>query len=142
MKVAPEFVWNALVQPEIVADYHFAPLLEIDLREGGAIRYGSEDAVLISGRILEFISGNSLSHTFQFGTESHSGTETDEETIVAYELEAESEGTLLRLTHSGFASENQTYANVIGGWPHILANMRQLLETERDRGSESEAASS
>ncbi|MEM7600862.1 MAG: SRPBCC domain-containing protein [Verrucomicrobiota bacterium] len=131
--VAPlESVWHALITPAIVAKYHLAPLLKIELEEGGKIVFGTEEAVMISGRITEITPSESLAHTFVFGTQHHSRTETDGEKLVTYQLERLSSSTMLMVTHSGFESENQTYANITGGWPHILASMKQTLEADQD----------
>jgi len=121
-------VWRALVEPEIVGRYHLAPLAHIELRPGGAIRYGTGKAALIAGTIVEAHPGERLSHTFRFGAISHPGVEADADTLVTYDLRAEGGQTVLRLIHSGFAEDNQTRANIAGGWPYILGQLKAEAE--------------
>ena len=35
----------------------------------------------------------------------------------------------LTVTHTGFKSEDQTFADVTGGWPVILSSLKSVLET-------------
>ena len=118
-----------MVDPDSVSRYHLAPLHEIHLVPGGLIAYGSAGNILIQGTILEVAEEARLFHTFRFSAELP-GTQDEPETTVAYHLAREHGGTLLTLSHSGFPSENQTYHNIAGGWPHILAGMKTFLETD------------
>ena len=47
---------------------------------------------------------------------------------VVYALRADGDATVLTLTHDGFDEVNQSYANATGGWPIILARMKDRLE--------------
>ena len=117
-----------MVDPGSVSRYHLAPLHEIHLVPGGVIAYGSAGNILIQGTILEVAEEARLFHTFRFSAELP-GTQDDPETTVAYRLTRHDGGTLLSLVHSGFPTENQTYHNISGGWPHILEGMKTFLET-------------
>ena len=125
---APEDVFAALVDPERVNQYHMAPLFKIGTVPGEEILYGSADDIMISGRITRLLPGEVLEHTFRFGPESHAGTEVDADTLVNYTLEPVGGETRLTLRHSGFAEENQTFANISGGWPYILEGLKGYLE--------------
>lgn len=122
-------VWSALVQPEQVAQYHFVPLLKLETFPGGEIAYGMGDDVMISGKITRFEPSAVLAHTFNFAPGEHSAlAEADPETLVTYTLDSPpSGGTRLTLVHSGFPYQNQTYANIEGGWPAILDGLRRYL---------------
>jgi uncharacterized protein YndB with AHSA1/START domain len=116
-------VWNALVTKETVDRYHIAPLHTLELQEDGRISYGAEEE-LISGRILSLEEPTRLVHTFHFA-----GSK-DSETQVAYEIETEGEKMCsLTISHTGFEEENQTFANISGGWPVIASSLKTLLET-------------
>lgn len=125
LKATPAQVWDALVNPAIVASYHMAPLRRIELRTGGTIEYGSSEAASIIGKITELQAGRLLQHTFRF-TELLDGASDDPESWVRYELLPAGEETCLRLLHGGFTSENQTYANIRDGWPYILKGLVAL----------------
>lgn len=123
----PDAVWQAIVDPTLVAQYYLVPLLEIDLTPGGRIAYGTAEESLITGEVENFELGLRLRHTFRF---SHSilGTADDPVTTVTYLLEPSPHGTTLTLIHSDFPRENQTYANIAEGWPAILHGLKNLLE--------------
>lgn len=122
----PEEVWLALTDPTRVSEYHLAPLRILEPRKGGRIIYGPEGNDMIVGEVTEFTPGRCLEHTFRF-MPGHMGTANDPETLVRYDIAAGPEGTKLTLTHSGFPEENQTYANISGGWPYILEGLGKYL---------------
>jgi uncharacterized protein YndB with AHSA1/START domain len=117
LAASPEAVWRAIIDPALVAEYHLAPLRVLELRPGGVISYGTKREEMILGKVVEFEVHRRLVHTFRFGP-SQPGTAKDPETTVSY----------LTLTHSGFPSENQTYANISNGWPYILDAMEAILD--------------
>jgi uncharacterized protein YndB with AHSA1/START domain len=124
-----EAVWNALIKPECVREYHLAPLLKIELWVRGEIVYGTPEKILISGEIIECEQNARLMHTFRFGSQRFSGTGGDTDTVVKYEISEEgSSSTIVKVTHTGFIEENQTYCNVVGGWPYILERLKVWLE--------------
>jgi len=130
LSAPPLAAWQALLEPAKVEKYHLAQLKEVDLREGGRICYGTAEEDMIMGKIVRVEPGRRLEHTFRF-LPGPMGTGEDLETLVSYVLEATDAGTLLTLTHSGFPCENQTFANISGGWPCILENLQAYLERER-----------
>ena len=123
---SPAVVWRAITDPELVAQYHLAGLKVFEAQVGGGIVYGSAEADMIVGRVVRVEPEVRLEHTFRF--EGHEGAEGDAETMVSYRLEGGVEGTKLTLVHGGFAKENQTYANVCGGWPVILEGLKEVAE--------------
>jgi uncharacterized protein YndB with AHSA1/START domain len=120
-------VWEALVTPEQASRYYLLPMLTICLEMGGDIVYGGDGDAVISGRIQELIPGSTLSHTFSLAHRPE-----DPESLVLYELEDLGEMTRLCLSHGNFPSENATYADISGGWPIILSNLKTYLETGGD----------
>ena len=121
-----ETVWAFLTDPQLVKKYHLASLKKIGLQEGGEIIYGTKESKFIVGRVTKVDVNKLLEHTFRFV--SHTGTDEDAETLVRYEIIEEREPTVLRLTHTGFHKDNQTRANMTGGWPFILDQMRACLD--------------
>ena len=99
------------------------PLHTLELKKGGKISYGG-DTELIVGTIMELEAPKSLVHTFKFvGSD-------DPETRVAYEIKPIG-GLMcsLTITHTGFQAEDQTFADVTGGWPVIASSLKTVLET-------------
>lgn len=116
-------VWNALTQKKTIDQYYLAPVHTLELKQGGKISYGGEQE-MISGTITKLEAPKTLTHTFNFA-----GSK-DAETTVSYSVEAFGDKMCaLTVTHGGFKEENQTYANVAGGWPVIISSLKTLLET-------------
>lgn len=124
-----EKVWEALVTPAIAEKYFLAPLMKIELKAGGEIKYGRDGKAFIEGKVLEVENGKKLVHSFSFDSGTHKMVEQDAPTKVTYEIEAMGEMCHLTLRHEGFGNKNQTYANVTGGWDVILSSLKTLLET-------------
>lgn len=127
---SPEKIWEAIVTPEKVVEYHLAPLLIAELKEGGRIEYGTKDETLISGTVLEVIENRFLKHTFLFG-DRHNPNK-DEETIAEYRIEPNESGATLTIRHYGFSEMDQTYTNVVGGWPEIIEGLEEYLTGQQD----------
>jgi uncharacterized protein YndB with AHSA1/START domain len=134
VSATPQTVWKALVDPAQVKRYHLAPLREIELKKDGTITYGTADEVMISGKIMAVAENVKLAHTFRFGPASHPATDADPETTVTYEIRRDGDLTVLKLTHSGFTTENQTRANITGGWPFILGRLKEILDAKPTPG--------
>lgn len=100
-----------------------APVHTLELKKGGKISYGGE-AELITGTITELGAPKRLAHTFQFvGSD-------DPITLVAYEIKPIGDSMCsLKISHTGFQGENQTFADISGGWPVIASALKTLLET-------------
>lgn len=118
-------VWTALTEKKMIDRYFMAPVHTLELKEGGKISYGS-DTELIAGHISELNAPKTLGHTFRFAG---SG---DPENRVTYEITPIGESMCsLEISHTGFQAENQTFADITGGWPVIASSLKTLLETGR-----------
>jgi uncharacterized protein YndB with AHSA1/START domain len=126
----PQRVWEALIRPADVVQYHLCPLAIIELRPAGRIVYGSDAQPLISGTIIDVVPGRSLVHSFSFDPETHEGTAFEGKSRVDYTITAVANGCRLILTHDQFGSDNQSFINISNGWPMILDRLKTFLETE------------
>lgn len=116
-------VWSALTEKKAIDQYYMAPVRTLELKKGGRISYGGT-AELITGTITELEESKSLVHTFKF-----SGSDAPE-TRVAYKIEPIGDSMCsLTISHTGFKAEDQTFADVTGGWPVIASSLKTLLET-------------
>ncbi len=127
---SPQNVWRAITTPKIVNQYYICPLKDIELKLGGKIVYASDNQIFIRGEILEIKEGEKLVHSFIFSPETHENVEDDKPSRVTYQIKSKGENTELTLIHDGFESENQTYANVIGGWDIILKRIENSFRKE------------
>lgn len=129
IEASPGKIWEALTQPDLVEQYHLAPLRLMEGHENGKLLYGTSEQPMIGGRITQWQPFSRLGHTFAFDPETQPNTAGDPETLVVYSIEPRENGSLLTLHHSGFTGENQTYANIRGGWPYILDGLKQTAES-------------
>jgi len=119
-----EVLWSHLVDPRLVDQYFLCQLKALEPVVGGAVSYGFKGQSYIGGVIQVFEAGKELTHTFRFLDSS------DPETRVSYLLEPIGDKlTGLTLIHSGFETEEGTYADISGGWPVILSTLKTLVET-------------
>lgn len=118
-------IWSALTEKKMIDQFYMAPVHALELKKGGKISYGIE-AEVITGTILDIEAPKTLVHSFKFA-----GSD-DPETRVSYEIEAIGELMCsLTISHTGFQAEDQTFANITGGWPVIASSLKTLLETGR-----------
>lgn len=134
-----ERVFEALVVPSQVVKWwgqkgiYICKEFQADLRVGGKWRSAGIDGrgnpFETSGKFLEINRPRVLAYTW---VASWTG---DLETVVRWELEPTSTGTLVRIRHSGFAGHpemGQSYR----GWPRMLGWLQALVargETVEDR---------
>jgi uncharacterized protein YndB with AHSA1/START domain len=128
IKSSKEKVWAALTEADTINKYYMCPILTMGKSEGEKISFGFKDQVFIEGKILKLKTNQIFSHSFKF-IESHPEAKNDSSSIVTYEIIEEHGLLRLNLTHSGFKERNATYANITGGWPYILSNLKTYLET-------------
>ena len=118
-------VWSALTEKNTIDQYYMAPVQTLEMKKGGRISYGGATE-LISGTITGIDAPKTLAHTFKFA-----GSD-DPETRVTYEIKPIGDSMCsLTISHTGFQAENQTFADIRGGWPVIASSLETLLETGR-----------
>jgi len=135
----PERVFHALVDPAQVMKWwgqigiYRCTSFEADLRVGGKWRSsgtGPDDhAFDIHGEILEIDPPRLLTYSW---VSSWTG---EAKTTVCWELQANQQGTLVTVRHSGFAAHPEL-AQSYRGWPRMLGWLQALLdrgETVDDR---------
>jgi uncharacterized protein YndB with AHSA1/START domain len=135
----PERVFEALVDPKQVVQWwgqagvYRCTEFQSDLRVGGKWRSvgldGQGHSFEVVGEYLEVDSPHRLVHTW---VASWTGSV---KTLVRWDLEATSQGTLVRICHSGLAAHPEV-AESYRGWPRMLGWLRALLErgeTANDR---------
>jgi uncharacterized protein YndB with AHSA1/START domain len=116
-------IWSALTEKKMIDQYYMAPIHTLELKKGGKISYGGDDEIIV-GHITELDAPKTLAHTFKFA-----GSD-DPETRVSYEITPIGDAMCsLKISHTGFQAEDQTFADITGGWPVIASALKTLLET-------------
>jgi uncharacterized protein YndB with AHSA1/START domain len=144
IKAAPKAIWDALTRPEWTVRYGYAPLVEYELRPGGAYRGHANDGmkamgvsgVIVDGEVLEVEPLRRLVQTWRMLMEPSLAAEGF--TRLTFELEPVRGGvTRLTLTHDvtgapGLASlvdGKHEARGAGGGWNEVLSGLKTLLET-------------
>ena len=120
-------VWQALTDPKQVSRYYMCSAMTIGHAVGEPMTYGNRGKILIEGTVTDYQPGKALGHTFHFTGRPDAATQ------VRYNLDSDGPLVALTLTHEGFNEENQTFADISGGWPYILSNLKTWVETGVDR---------
>jgi uncharacterized protein YndB with AHSA1/START domain len=119
----PERVWQALTDPAALCSWFwpesaFGTTAEVDLGEGYRID-GPKAGLSLTGRYLTVDPPKRLVMTWQWAGE-------DGGTMVRIELAPDGEGTVLTLTHEGFA-DGTTRDEHVRGWSDCLARLPAWL---------------
>jgi uncharacterized protein YndB with AHSA1/START domain len=118
-------VWSALTEKKIIDQYYMVPVRSLELEKGGKITYG-EETDIITGIIEKIEPPKTLVHTFNFVGSN------DPETRVSYEITPIGDLMCsLTISHTGFEKEDQTFADIAGGWPVVASSLKTFLETEK-----------
>jgi uncharacterized protein YndB with AHSA1/START domain len=134
----PEKVWEALVDPEVMAQYWIGPGAECahvnlsDWKPGSRwthVKADDRTTVAIVGRVVEFTPPRRMIYTW-----SRPGDEADESkhSRVTCDIEPHGAGLVrLTVTHDGLEQDPKMLNGISGGWPKVLSNLKTLLETGR-----------
>jgi uncharacterized protein YndB with AHSA1/START domain len=120
---APERVYHAFTNKDELEKW-FVTRAEIDPRPGGTFNLWWKDEH-VPGQIVKLDPPRQMIFTWDDGPES--GV-----TTCTIDFIPESDGTLLRLTHTGFGEGDNwdnLYNGVNGGWTSELDNLKQWAET-------------
>jgi len=128
VKTTPDRLWEALTDPDFVAQYWLGNRPEADWRLGGSWKLLFPDGrIADQGEIVAFEPPKRLGIRWrnewkpEFNAEGYS--------VCMMELEPVGEGVKLSVTHSIERADSQFIAAVSGGWPKILSNLKSLIET-------------
>lgn len=144
IKAAPEVIWDAITKPEWTVQYGYAPLLEYELRPGGAFRAHANEGmkalgcpeVISDGEVLEADPPKKLVQTWRMTMTPELAAEAF--TRLTVEIQPVRGGvTKVTVTHD--VSGAPKWAAVLrgesessgagGGWSEILSGLKTLLET-------------
>ena len=146
IQATPEAIWDAITQPEWTARYGYAPLVEYDLRPGGAFRAHANDGmkafgcpeIISDGEVIDADPPYRLVQTYRMTMTPEMAAEGF--TQLTYEIEPV-RGGVTRLTVTHDATGAPMWAAVLrgegeaggagGGWNETLSGLKTLLETGR-----------
>jgi uncharacterized protein YndB with AHSA1/START domain len=146
INATPQAVWDALTRPEWTVRYGYAPLVEYDLRPGGAYRAHPNDGmkavgirdVIVDGEVIEADPPRRIVQTWRMLMEPKLAAEGF--TRLTCEIEP-ARGGVTRLTLEHDVTGAPQLASLVageheskgagGGWNEVLSGLKTLLETGR-----------
>jgi len=144
IRATPEAIWDAITQPEWTQRYGYAPLVEYDLRAGGAFQAHANEGmkalgcpeIISDGEVIEADPPRKLVQTYRMTMTPEMAAEGF--TRLTYELEPV-RGGVTKLTVVHDVAGAPMWAAVLrgehepsgagGGWNEILSGLKTLLET-------------
>jgi uncharacterized protein YndB with AHSA1/START domain len=131
-----EQVFDAWINTDVLKRWWAAqptwetPLAEVDAREGGAYRLSMRtdegEVHTVRGEFTEVSPPERLAYTWSWEEGPDAAMAGSEETLVVVDFLEDGDGTLVKLTHSGFASE-QIRDMHSHGWAAVMANLERSV---------------
>ena len=130
-----ERVWALLTEAEHLGRWFGDAGAEVELRPGGALTLTWEQYGTVHGRVVDVEAPRRFSYRWAVLRESQSEPVEGNSTLVEFTLEAEGEGTRLRVVESGFDTlfadpekRAQRYEDNTKGWGSELAELADYAE--------------
>lgn len=131
-----EKVFDAWTNPDVLKRWWAAgptwdtPLAEVDARQGGTYRLSMRtdegEVHTVKGEYKEVLPPERLVYTWGWEEGPEPAMAASENSLVVVEFLEDGDGTLVKLTHSGFASE-EIRAMHVHGWEAVLANLERRV---------------
>jgi len=134
----PQRVFQALIDPKQVMQWWTGEQCQIesftmDARPGGRWTYDTRQSKMsvngvtkfhCDGEVLEFDPPRVLAYTWIANWHDKAS----ERTVVRWELTPSAAGTRVKVTHSGLSQLPIARKDYSGGWPGVMAQLKQFLE--------------
>ncbi|WZO98808.1 SRPBCC family protein [Isosphaeraceae bacterium EP7] len=128
IRTTPEKLWRALLEPEFTRQFWCETWQDCEWKPGASWQLkGPDGRVADSGEILEIEPERKLVLTWRH--ELSPEVQVEGYSRMTYELEKVGESVKLTLSHEIDRPDSKLIEGVSGGWPHILASLKSLLET-------------
>jgi uncharacterized protein YndB with AHSA1/START domain len=131
-----EQVFDAWINPTVLRRWWKAapewgtPLAEVDPSEGGSYRLSMRtdtgEIHTVHGEFREVQPPERLVYTWSWDEGPEAAMAGSESTLVVVDFLEDGDGTLVKLTHSGFAGE-EIKAMHLQGWEAVLANLERTV---------------
>jgi uncharacterized protein YndB with AHSA1/START domain len=128
IRTTPEKLWQALTDPEFTRRYWCETHQECDWKPGAPWRLMIPDGrVADAGEVVEIEPHRKL--VLRWRNEFQPDLRAEGYSRLTYKLEPTGESVKLTVIHEMDKPDSKFIRAVSGGWPHILASLKSLLET-------------
>ena len=128
IRTTPEKLWQALMDPEFTRRWWCETHQESEWKPGASWRLMIPDGrVADTGEILEIEPHRRIVMTWR--NEFKPELREEGYSRLTYELEKMGESVKLTIIHEMDKPDSKFIQAVSGGWPHLLASLKSLLET-------------
>lgn len=130
---APEAIWKTLTTGELIARWLMAPT-GFEPVEGKRFTYKTTSAGAWDGtihcQVLEVIPNERFSYSWKGGHDGNVGYGSQLDTVVTWSLSRVTNGTRVRLVHSGFVTpKNETaFKNMSEGWKKVVPRLGDFTD--------------
>jgi uncharacterized protein YndB with AHSA1/START domain len=126
IQATPDEVWQALTDPRQTQAYYYGTEILSDWQPGSRWTSESGDELYLEGELIEVVPARRIVQTFHVAIEEPAAS--DAPSRVTWELEPLDAGsTRVTVIHEAMGQATRDYTD--GGWEHILAGLKELLET-------------
>lgn len=128
IRTTPEKLWSALTDPQIIPRYWYGMTTECAWEKGSPWKMSLPDGrPADTGEILEIDPPRRI--VIKWQNESRPEIKAEGPSRCTIEIEAMGQAVQLAVTHEIERPEAKFIAAVSIGWPHVLSNLKSLLET-------------
>lgn len=142
IKTTPEQLWRALTEPAFTSRY-WSTTFETDWEVGSRMTWVNHGVTIADDAqvVLEADPFRRLSYTwhtmtpelgarFSFDDDLIERTAAEPRSKATFEIEALDGEVRLTVTHDGFEPGSAMFGLISGGWPHVISDLKTLLETD------------
>lgn len=127
VQAGPEAVWDGLTNPEKTRGYYYGTDILSDWKPGSRWTSESGDELYLEGELIEVDPPHKIVQTFHVAIEEPAAS--DPRSRVTWEVtRIDAATTRVRMIHEGMGEATRDY--VEGGWEHILAGLKRVVESE------------
>jgi uncharacterized protein YndB with AHSA1/START domain len=126
IETTPEKLWRALTDGEFTERYWFGHRVASDWEIGSPYKFSKDNERTIEGKVLISDPPKRLAYSWDSCAPDAKRERTSR---VQFDLEPRGKVVKLTVTHDNLDEGGQTFRDISGGWPMVMASLKSLLET-------------
>jgi uncharacterized protein YndB with AHSA1/START domain len=127
IETTPEKLWHALTDSDFTERYWFGYRATSDWKVGSPFRFAKQGQASVEGKVLVSDPPKRLAYSWDAVK-----TPRERTSRVTFDIEPRGNVVKLTVTHDELDERGETFRNISGGWPMVIASLKSLLETGRE----------